>query len=834
MATVVDKTAAGAWTWTAPFDCVARITGIGGGGGADGGATLSRGSGGGGGGALSEILVVAFAGDVFTGNVGAAGAGSAHNATTATNGTATTAIRSGVTLLSAAPGSRSSAATGGAGGTAAASVGTVKVSGANGTSSASGSAGVGGAAGSNANLTGGGSQATARTAGNPPGGGGGGDGNSAGAGGGAGSIGKLRISYDALLEPNTGRYGTQYNSAGAAQWIAEASGEVLMMALAGGGGGRGGTALSSGGPGGGGGGLSYSVISVTKGQLYDITVGSGGTAGAYGGNPGGNGTDTTIALNGTVLVRAKPGQGAVSSTIGAGGTTTGATGDVKIAGYAGGAPPVASMFNMGTGGPAARPLGGGSSGDGGQAAGSDGTAPGGGGSGGGANTGGNGGAGAAGCAKIAYISTAGSAVIAGERRPLVAISTIQSGAKVPLKVSRIVSGAKSRMQLLYEDPTARYLDSPVWLDAPDRFVYNRELGTFNWDVGASHLMAALASGTCDIICVGDSLTEGFTYLNDQVPFNSTADRINAFVHKMRAKLTADYPIAFGGTGLVRAQGVLGPDPRWVHNSGSSAVHYQAYAANEFGTFTSTTNGTQVAVSYIDTAGTLEIAVDGATSGAGFATVVGTNTGTLMRRVLTGLSNATHAVRTKSLSGTCAVVGAEVGYATGIRTHNLGQGGSTVAGSGQAAWQDTALTNGNMLPVYEQQTGLIGRNADAVFIMLGGNDMGGTSTKPYATMETAITKVGDHFDTSTTDIILLTEPHGSIRFATPKGYSEEWYARQLDLALTKGWAVLDTEYLTGGFEYLAGLGYTGDIYGHFNSGGATYVGELCATAILGEV
>lgn len=114
-------------------------------------------------------------------------------------------------------------------------------------------------------------------------------------------------------------------------------------------GGSGGSGGSTNGPtvggnGGGGGGGAYSnkTLSVTPGNSYTVSVGSGGTAGTGGASPtgGGTGGDTSFVDNSTVLAKGGGGgggsSGATPGTGGTGGSSGSGIGDVTTGGGTGG------------------------------------------------------------------------------------------------------------------------------------------------------------------------------------------------------------------------------------------------------------------------------------------------------------------------------------------------------------------------------------------------------------------------------------------------------------------------------------------------------------------
>ena len=112
---------------------------------------------------------------------------------------------------------------------------------------------------------------------------------------------------------------------------------ITVRAWGGGGGGGGSSSWNKGGSGGGGGQYAEANISVTEGQVFDITIGGGGAAGAQGNNPGGAGGNT-IFFNATqTYVRAIGGTGGAGNALAAGsGNLEGSIGNIKFYGGGGG------------------------------------------------------------------------------------------------------------------------------------------------------------------------------------------------------------------------------------------------------------------------------------------------------------------------------------------------------------------------------------------------------------------------------------------------------------------------------------------------------------------
>lgn len=209
-------------------------------------------------------------------------------------------------------------------------------------------------------------------------------------------------------------------------WVCPPQVTSVLAEAWGSGGGGGGTqnAGGTGGGGGGGGGYGHSIVSVTPGTSYTVTVGVGGTAGAATPTNGGNGNVSWFSTSGTVEgAGGNGGAFGTGSTVGTGGSGGGGTGSVTYTGGSGGN---SSAFgnntggsgggaggNQSTGGAGVTPAsatvagggGGGIGGAGGQGthngAGLDGFPPGGGGGGGGGSSF-AGGAGAGGLVQLTY------------------------------------------------------------------------------------------------------------------------------------------------------------------------------------------------------------------------------------------------------------------------------------------------------------------------------------------------------------------------------------------------------------------------------------------------
>ncbi len=369
--------AAGSYTFTVP-SCISVITvetwGSGGGGGSNSDDT--DGGGGGGGGAYSRSTFTVTPGTTYSVTVGAGGAPN-------TNGqTSIFADMSGTTLVSAFGGSAGSGTgspgVGGAGGTTG-GVGQVRFPGGAGGNSIVNAWSMGGGGGSSAGYsqngrsgstpvtfdysfgypggaapvggaqggTGGANSADCGT-GYPryhtvaqngyPGGGGGGGGSEnnspstrAGANGGDG---KVVVSYGPVKTEST--VGVNSDT-----WTCPVGITRLLAEVWGAGGGGGGNTLNTGSGGAGGGGAySETEIVVSAGQIYNITIGGGGSAGQPTGTNGGKGGSSWVELGGIYYALAEGGYGGQSNNNGrvggSGGLASNGTGNFKYSGGNGG------------------------------------------------------------------------------------------------------------------------------------------------------------------------------------------------------------------------------------------------------------------------------------------------------------------------------------------------------------------------------------------------------------------------------------------------------------------------------------------------------------------
>jgi fibronectin-binding autotransporter adhesin len=392
-------------TWTVPSSvCSIVVDTWGGGGGGSGMAAGADGGAGGGGGAFSRRSLTVVPGQTYSIVVGSGGSGGAStgSATGGTGGDTYFVNSSGTVIVLAKGGSggvfSTSGGTGGAGGPAASGTGTIRFSGgAGGTGSGDadyapgggggGSGGyssngktgksylsvndypratpgaaavLGGASGGDGGYwnvctaTDGGRNAQVGSVGGGGGGGAGQPTNGNNGYGGAGGVGKLVITYQRAVTFSS--TGTNVNTWVPAGGVTSATVSVWG---AGGGGGGNNTSDNYAGAGGGGGGFSQSVVSVTPGVTYSLTVGAGGAGGTTAASSSGTaGGASWFTSSTTTLVLARGGSGgafasAAVSTGGAGGGSATGTGTLRYSGGNGGSSNNTGWGKGGSGGASA-------------------------------------------------------------------------------------------------------------------------------------------------------------------------------------------------------------------------------------------------------------------------------------------------------------------------------------------------------------------------------------------------------------------------------------------------------------------------------------------------
>lgn len=333
---------------------------------------------------------------------------------------------------------------------------------------------------------------------------------------------------------------------------------------------------------------------------------------------------------------------------------------------------------------------------------------------------------------------------------------------------------------------------------------------------ASLAQVQAGANTAEWLFIGDSLIEGSST-------GGVYTTTNMWSMFLRQALAIKLGIT-ANDGIVR--NLSGPaigniDPRWAYvGAWTNSRTFTSIAGAGNCTLTTTNNGTNCYVWYFDAVGHMTISVNGAVAGAGFLdlTTGGTN---LWKRVqLTGFAAANN-VKITWVSGTIFLKGACI-YNTGqLLIHNLGQGGSTAAGAGNAAWSDT-INAGTPYVVYvaPQDIPVVKAVPDTVFIGLGVNDFqAGTAS---ATVIAAIKVLVNAYPTS--DVILVaTQGLSTFSDATWTSFVTALY----NLADSLNLPLFDIRNNVGSYTQANAAGYTTDGQGHF----VPYANAIIANTLL---
>jgi lysophospholipase L1-like esterase len=362
--------------------------------------------------------------------------------------------------------------------------------------------------------------------------------------------------------------------------------------------------------------------------------------------------------------------------------------------------------------------------------------------------------------------------------------------------------------------TSPTTDLPTYAAPVATNTYDPARNVYNWKGSNTRrhragLARAASGGRASQIFIGDSLTSGCVG-------GTQMDRLHAWPRAYSATLDAlGYPSA--GSGLVRIMdGILRSD-FWTVSGAWYGLYPCAVtsSAGSYATMSVPDSGTTVGVVFAGTtsATSVTISVDGATSGTGYLTVAAGGPANTVRRVeLTGLDNQPHTVKVTCAGGTLILIGAEVLRDTGLRCHNVAQGGSTASLTGQGSWTDTAAAFGTrLLPLYGAASGAYGDTPTTVHCSLGGNDVskGQTPAQVAAAISTLRAACPD------SDFILYFEPQPAeltMSQWAPLGEALYALADSLDVPL------IDLHDRLGGYAVEAANGLTGDTVAHLNAAG----------------
>lgn len=390
---------------------------------------------------------------------------------------------------------------------------------------------------------------------------------------------------------------------------------------------------------------------------------------------------------------------------------------------------------------------------------------------------------------------------------------------------------------------------PSYVTAAVHNSFDSRFSIYNWKPSNTHklradlIKAAYAQALAEIVVIGDSFGAGCIASSPSVLY----DRQNSYPFNMRREM-ARKGIPEGGTGMVRCNDdAQTQDTRWTF-AGSGWTHtglYYSFTAsqNATATFTSDMPGTKVILTYVDMndSATWTMAVNGATTGAGFSGTKTNNGGVanaIKQLALTLTINPGDTIVVKKTSASASnylnIIGMQVVDTSrgGLVVHNLAQSGATASGTGAAAWvDDSAATSLGWLTNYYAAV-TAGANANPhMIIELGGNDhpvpSGADSTHAlYSTVTTALTTIRA---TSSGDAILMISGQLNdtiVPQANWEGYANACYqlADTLDLPL------FDANAKMGAYSQLVSDGWITDGQGHWIAPAYNFLGRTLAAAI----
>lgn len=361
-------------------------------------------------------------------------------------------------------------------------------------------------------------------------------------------------------------------------------------------------------------------------------------------------------------------------------------------------------------------------------------------------------------------------------------------------------------------------------------LYDTGLCRYNWKPTNTYrhragLARAIAGQLCEEVFVGDSATDGAVNLTGPV-----FDRAHAWPVIYRNALSVR-GIPVNGSGMIRSSNNLTtfrdsrctPAGSWI----TAANSMVASAINATLTFANDQAGTSVCVPYLGVAsgGTFTVAVDGAVSGVGFATVDTSLTVGVQQIVLPGLTNALHSVVVKcTVLGVGVVIYGEYPFTPGGGWigHNVAQDGGTAAGAGNQCWSDVSSLN-NCGPVWSAAN-QYQSVPTTVHCALGGNDENAANTPDQ--MAAGITVIRGLYPNS--DFVLHLEVQAGEN--SPATHAA-WCTRAYALADTLDVPLIDWQDFFGSWANLVALGLNGDAIAHPNRAGYAMIGNLAGAACI---
>lgn len=297
---------------------------------------------------------------------------------------------------------------------------------------------------------------------------------------------------------------------------------------------------------------------------------------------------------------------------------------------------------------------------------------------------------------------------------------------------------------------------------------------------------ANSAGLCRIAVLGDSKSDQYNGSNTG---NGGYDiTFTKWPWLLRKRLAAALGTPLGGTGFVKCYHAGVYDPRWSFTGTwtSDTTGPYSYTLNvgdtaTFSTLVSGESGTVVEILYNDySTATWTVSVDGATSGAGYASTVNGNTNIVKKLTLTGLPDTPHTVTITNSNAYTFLYGACVRKTAGVVVDNFALNG------GWAAMYASGSAVGGLARFYLP-------DPDLIIIPIGINDLGdhaGGQNKSVATAIADLTALLALYSTSNKLLVLEDRTTNAISQSNWNTKWDAWAAALYQLADTLDVPLLD--------------------------------------------
>ena len=315
--------------------------------------------------------------------------------------------------------------------------------------------------------------------------------------------------------------------------------------------------------------------------------------------------------------------------------------------------------------------------------------------------------------------------------------------------------------------------------------------------------------------LGDSIVGGCTGLSAGAGGTIRFDRLNTVADFSSREVARCTGQQVAGTGLVRWRDNTRDDERFTYSPAPNTGTSLQRATGQYAEFTSNLPGNQVRVYYYDnfsaaTTG-FSVSVNGASSGSGFANVVGSSSNKWKYVTLDTAITAGQKVRVTSVAATVQFSFVEVkDTAKKVNSHNLAASGSRVFGD----WE-TVSTGFAKIRQFRDDTALP-FVPDVIHLVFGFFD---APDNDAAKFKTSLLTMLTNLSTIPADIVLHAGPlPGQYRGVPAGGQSSQIWWDILNalyqVATERDLPLVDVQHATGGYPVLNPLGLAADNTAHY--------------------